>query len=51
MTRERKGGSTNRPEFAGFVDRAVNKAEIGRAERLAVKSMTERYAQLRRLER
>lgn len=51
MTRERKGGSTNKPELAGFVDRAVNEAEIGRAERLAVKSLTERYAQLRRLER
>lgn len=51
MTKERRVESTNKPEFAGFVDRAVNEAEIGRAERLAVKSLTERYAQLRRLER
>ncbi len=51
VTRERKGGSTNKPEFSGFVDRAVNEAEIGRSERLALKSLTERYAQLRRLER
>lgn len=51
MTRERKGESTNRPEFAGFVDRAVNEAEIGCSQQMAVAALAERYAQLRRLER
>ncbi len=55
MTREcRSGstnGSTNPPELAGFVDRAVNEVAIGRAERLALAALAERYAHLRRLER
>ncbi len=41
MTRERKGWSTNKPEFAGFVDRAVNEAEIGRSEQLAVMALVD----------
>ena len=51
MTRERRSGSTNKPELSGFVDRAVNEVEIGRSERAAVAALVERYAQLRRLER
>ena len=50
MTGERKGGSTNKPEFAGFVDRAVNEEVLGRAEERVVTVLRERYGQLRRLE-
>ena len=51
VTKERWGESSNKPEFAGFVDRAVNEVEIGCSERMAMKALAERYAQLRRLER